>query len=91
MSANWTSRRIRKALGVKKCNGSWEAAVEELTMDQVISIAKDKSADLTGCDVRAMAREVIGTCQSMRVCVDGMRPKKVIQAMDAGDYDDKFN
>ena len=91
MSDNWTSRRIRKALGVQKCNGSWEAAVEELTMDQVISIAKEKSSDLTGADIRAMAREVIGTCQSMRVCVDGMRPKKVIQAMDAGDYDGKFN
>jgi hypothetical protein len=38
-----------------------------------------------------MSREVIGTSQSMRVCVDGMRPKKVIQAMDAGDYDEKFN
>ena len=48
-------------------------------------------SDLTGCDVRAMAREVIGTCQSMRVCVDGMRPKKVIQAMDEGEYDGKFN
>lgn len=91
MSDNWTSRRIRKALGVQKCNGSWDTAVEELTMDQVISIAKEKSSDLTGTDIRAMAREVIGTCQSMRVCVDGMRPKKVIQAMDAGDYDGKFN
>ena len=39
MSDNWTSRRIRKALGVKKCNGSWDAAVEELTMDQVISVS----------------------------------------------------
>ena len=91
MSDNWTSRRIRKALGVKKCNGSWDADVEELTIDQVISIAKEKSSDLTGANIRAMAREVIGTCQSMRVCVDGMRPKKVIQAMDAGDYDGKFN
>ena len=35
MSDNWTSRRIRKTLGVKKCNGSWDAAVEELTMDQI--------------------------------------------------------
>ena len=94
MSDNWTSRRIRKALGVKKCNGSWEAAVEELTMDQVITIAKEKSSEdgnLTGADIRAMSREVIGTFQSMRVCVDGMRPKKVIQARDAGDYDEKFN
>ena len=56
MSDNWTSRRIRKALGVQKCNGSWDAAVEELTMDQVISIAKEKSSDLTGADIRAMTK-----------------------------------
>ena len=44
MSDNRTIR-IRKALGVQKCNGSWDAAVEELTMD-VIFTAK-KSSDLT--------------------------------------------
>lgn len=90
MSDNWTSRRIRKTLGVRKCNGSWEAAVENLSMEQVISIAKDKTPDLTGASLRARAREVIGTCQSMRVCIDGKRPKESIKSMDAGDYDAMF-
>ncbi len=90
MSDKWTSRRIRKKLGVAKCNGSWEAATENLSMDDVIEIAKNKSSDLTGKDLWNQAREVIGTCQSMRVCVDGKRPKEAIKAMDDGEYKDKF-
>ena len=90
MSDNWTSRRIRKTLGVRKCNGSWEAATENLTMEQVVSIANDKTSDLTGATLRARAREVIGTCQSMRVCIDGKRPKESIKSMDEGDYDSMF-
>ena len=40
MSArNETPHVINQTLGVAKCNGSWEASTENLTMDQVKEIA----------------------------------------------------
>jgi large subunit ribosomal protein L11 len=32
-------------------------------------------------------KEVVGTCLSMGVNVDGKRPREILQAIDAGAYD----
>ena len=49
MSArNETPHKIIQSLGKKKCNGSWEEATENLTMDQVKKIADDQKDRLTG-------------------------------------------
>ncbi|MEC8257926.1 MAG: hypothetical protein VXZ94_01925, partial [Candidatus Thermoplasmatota archaeon] len=42
MPKPWTSHLIRDALGVKKCNGSMEAATEDLSLEKAIEVAKKK-------------------------------------------------
>ena len=37
-----TPHTVLKTLGKKKCNGSWDEATENLTIDQVKSVAETK-------------------------------------------------
>ena len=91
MAKPWTAELVKKALGVKKCNGSMDAATEDLPLEKAIGVAKDKAGDLTGTDLKAMTREVIGTCVAMRVKIDGHWPKDALKIIENGEWDDRFN
>ena len=86
-----TPHKVIPALGKKKCNGSWEASTENLTMDQVKSIAETQKERLTGKSVYARCREVMGTCVAMRVKVEGMEPKVALNAMSEGAFNEHFS
>ncbi len=91
MSArNETPHKITQSMGKKKCNGSWEEADENLTMDQVKKLADEQSDRLTGATLYARCREIMGTCVSMRVNVEGMPPKEALDAMSKGDFAEHF-
>ena len=91
MSArNETPHKIIQSLGKKKCNGSWEEATENLTMEQVKKLAEDQKDRLTGATLYARCREVMGTCVSMRVNVEGMSPKDAHSALSKGDFPEPF-
>jgi len=92
MSArNETPHKVIQALGKKKCNGSWDESVEDLTMSQVKDIAEGQKDRLTGKSVYARCREVMGTCVSMRVRVEGMEPKAALNAMSEGEFSEHFS
>jgi len=46
-----------------------------------------KRNDMLSYDLKHAVKEVVGTCVSMGVSVDGRRPKEVLAAIDAGTYD----
>ena len=92
MSArNETPHMVLQALGQKKCNGSWEASTENLTIDQVKSVAETQKHRLTGKRSFARCREVMGTCVGMRVRVEGMEPKAALKAMSEGAFNEHFS
>ncbi len=87
-----TSALILKELGISK--GSGEAGsniVGNITIDQVITIAKAKKNDMTALTLKAAVLTVVGTCRSLGVTVDGMDPKEVTEKIRAGEYDDKLS
>ena len=88
---NETPHMVSQKLGIKSCNGSWEASTENLTMDQVKQIAEKQKDRLTGSTLYARCREVMGTCVSMRVSVEGMRPKEALSAMSEGRFSEHFS
>ena len=91
MSArNETPHVIIQTLGLKKCNGDWEASTENLSMEQVKQVAEKQKDRLTGSSVYARSREVMGTCVAMRVKVEGMEPKAALQAMEEGRFNEHF-
>ena len=92
MSArNATPHKVLQTLGQKTCNGSWEASTQNLTMDQVKSVAEAQKDRLTGKSLYARCREVMGTCVSMRVRVEGMEPKDALNAMSEGAFNEHFS
>lgn len=92
MPKPWTSELIKKALGVPKCNGSLEAATEDLPLEKAMDVARQKAKDghLTGSDLKAQTREIIGTCVAMRVKIDGLWAKDALKTIENGDWDTRF-
>ena len=61
-----------------------------ITMEQVTKVAQMKTDSLLGKDLKHKVKEIIGTCQSMGVNVEGKKPLDIQKAIDNGDYDAKF-
>ena len=92
MSArNETPHKILQTLGQKKSNGSWDASTENMTMDQVKSVAESQKDRLTGKTLYARCREIMGTCVGMRIRVEGMEPKEALKAMSEGAFSEHFS
>ena len=64
--------------------------VGNLTMEQVLKVAEMKDDVLNSYNKKSMAKEVVGTCCSMGVTIEGMKPKKALKAIEAGKFDSKF-
>ena len=86
-----TSALIVKEAGIQK--GSSRPNVEKvgnLSMQQVIKIAKIKRPQLLANSLKAAVKEILGACVSMGVTVDGKDPKDVIKEVNEGKYDSLF-
>jgi large subunit ribosomal protein L11 len=64
--------------------------VADLTVDQVKKIAEQKQSDLLSYDLKNAAKEVVGTCTSLGVTIEGNDPREFKKRLDDGEYDDKF-
>ena len=65
--------------------------VGNITIDQAIKVAKMKHDSLLGSNIKHKTKEVIGTCNSMGVTVEGKKPKDVLKEIDEGIHDSKFS
>lgn len=82
---------ILREVGAEKGSGTpSKSKIGNLTVDQAVKIAKMKYDNIQGKNLKAKAKEVIGTCTSMGVTVEGKRPKDVLAEIDQGQYDAKF-
>ncbi len=82
------SALIRKEIGVEK--GSGEAGktyVGNITLKQILKIAEIKRDALQGRDGKKRVMEIVGTCVSMGVKVEGKPPKEFIAEIQAGKHD----
>lgn len=86
-----TTSLITKELGIEKGSGSSKAVkVGNLTMDQVVKIAQMKADSLMGKDLKNQVLEIIGTCTSMGVTIEGKDSKAIRADILAGNYDQHF-
>jgi large subunit ribosomal protein L11 len=86
-----TSALIAKESGIPK--GASKPNVEfmgNLTMDKVVTIAKSKMAGSYAGSVRSAVKEVVGSCVSMGVKVEGKDAREFMDEIDAGKWDSKF-
>ncbi|NYT05694.1 MAG: 50S ribosomal protein L11 [Methanomicrobiales archaeon] len=83
-----TTALVMKECGIAK--GSAEPntqIVGDLPFEAAVRIARMKADDMLSYETRTAVKEVVGTCVSLGVTVDGKRPKEVFPLIDAGEYD----
>ena len=82
---------ILNELGVEKGSGSASThKIGNLSIDQAIKVAKMKFDNLLGKEIKQKTKEIIGTCITLGVNVEGKNPRKIQKAIDEGEYDSKF-
>ena len=86
-----TSALIAKESGIPKGSGKPNTDFAgDLTVDKVVSIAKSKMAGSYATTIRAAAKEVVGSCVSMGVKIEGKDAREFMAELNEGKWDSKF-
>lgn len=64
--------------------------VADLSVEEVKQIAEQKLPDLLSYDLKNAAKEIVGTCTSLGVTIEGEDPREFKERIDSGEYDDVF-
>jgi large subunit ribosomal protein L11 len=84
-----TSALILMEAGLEKGSPTGEV-VGNLTIKQAVKIAEMKREKSLSYELRNTVKEVLGTCVSMGISVDGKTPKEVQRQIDEGNYDSQL-
>ncbi|PSP33134.1 50S ribosomal protein L11 [Halobacteriales archaeon QH_10_67_22] len=86
-----TAELIKDEAGFDTGSGEpHEEFVADLTVEQVKQIAEQKHPDLLAYDLKNAAKEVVGTCTSLGVTIEGNNPREFKERIDDGEYDGVF-
>lgn len=86
-----TSALIVSELKIEKGSATPHTAkVGNLSVDQVVRIAKMKRPELLSKDLKGAAKEILGACVSMGVTVEGKDPREVQKEIDQGKFEAAF-
>jgi large subunit ribosomal protein L11 len=87
-----SSALLVSELKIEKGSGTPNSAkVGDVKMEQIIRIAKIKRPELLAKTLKGAAKEVMGTCISMGVTVEGKDPRDVQKEVDEGKFDTVLN
>ena len=82
---------ILKEAGLQKGSGTSGATwVGDIATDSVIKVARLKIDSSYALNVKSATKEVIGTCLSLGIKVNGKNPKEATVELEEGKWDDKF-
>ncbi len=86
-----TSALIVKELGIEKGSGNPKAEkAGNLMVEQVVKIAKMKLPGSYALSDNSAAKEVLGSCISMGITVDGRDPREIQKEISEGKWDKLF-
>src|SRR3989344_2122126 len=79
---------IKREAGVEKgASNPLTEKVADVLIEQIIKVAKMKEGSLLGKTLKQRVKEIVGTCQSMGILVEGKYPTETLKDIDAGVYD----
>ncbi|MEM0090188.1 MAG: 50S ribosomal protein L11 [Nitrososphaerota archaeon] len=78
---------VKEATDEKGSGNTGKEYVGSISMNAAIKIAKIKMPDMRAKTLKAALKQVVGTCVSMGIKVDGKEPKQVLKDIDSGLYD----
>ncbi len=83
-----SSALIKREAGIEKgASNPLTEKVADLLIEQIIKIAKVKESDLHGKGLKQRVKQVIGTCNSMGILVEGLPAGEALKAVDEGKFD----
>ena len=86
-----TSAMILKELGIEKGSGEAGTTVAaDMPLATTIKIARMKKDALLAKDLKRGTKEILGTCVSMGLTVEGKSPKDLQKEINEGLHDDLF-
>ena len=82
---------LKKEAGVQTGSGLQKKnKIANLSIEQIINVAKQKQANLLCKDLKASVKTVIGSCVSLGILVENMEPSAVEKLIDEGKYDEEI-
>lgn len=85
------SALIKEKAGLKSASGNAKTDfVGNISLDDAKAIATMKGDDVLGADLKAKVREVVGTCVSMGITVEGTDPRRFQGELAKGRHDGAF-
>ncbi len=90
-----TSALIKKELGLKEpvkeeAGVKGKKTIGNLTIAQCVKVARGKQSASLARSLKAGVKEVVGTCLSLGVTVEGKNPKAVTKEISDGVYDSQL-
>ena len=83
-----TAALIKEALGIEKAKtDSTTDYTGDISIERIKEIANKKRGEMLAKTLKSAVKEVIGTCVSMRVKVEGKDAKEIMRDIEAGKYD----
>jgi large subunit ribosomal protein L11 len=81
-----TAELIKKEAGIEKGAGNREAPAGDVKLESLVKIAKSKSNSL-GKSLKDTLKEVVGSCVSIGINIDGKTPKTVLREIESGAHE----
>ena len=85
------SQLLKKEAGIEKGSSNpLQDKVADVLIEQIIKIAKMKESALLGKTLKEKVKEVVGTCNSMGILVEGKPAKDAIKDINEGKFDQEI-
>ena len=82
---------IKKEVNLEKASGKPKhEMVADILIEQIIKIAKMKETATLGKSLKEKVKEIVGTCQSMGILVEGKPAKETLRDIEAGKFDEEI-
>ena len=82
---------LLKEAGIHKGSGTptsnW---VADIKFDTIVKVAKTKLESSYASSLKSVTKEIIGTCVSLGIKIEGKTPKEVTAEVNDGKWDEKF-
>ena len=79
------SALILKELGLQKGGKVKEEVAGNISLEAIKKIAQAKQASMYGNTLKARVKQIIGTCKSMNITVDGLNAKEMMAKVTSGE------
>ncbi len=84
-----TAALIKKEIGLEKAKtDSTTEYTGEISLEQLKKVAAMKREGILAASMKAAVKELVGTCVSMRLKVEGKSPKEIQREISDGVYDE---